>query len=177
MTGSGTIRVIKRDRSLERFDAAKLAAAMGRAMGSRGVAMEHARQLADAVEIYLRRRRVRCVTSSALWEMALKALWFVGLSEAAEAAERYRDWRQVLRRRLRVRHDGGKVTYWEKGWLSELAGRSWHVLPTTARIAAGEVEMILLRQDAETVSREEVTDTLNRVMSEFGLADAVPVNQ
>ena len=46
-----------------------------------------------------------------------------------------------------------------------------------SRIAAGEVEMILLRQDAETVSREEVTDTLNRVMSEFGLADAVPVNQ
>jgi len=175
MNGSGTIRVLKRDRSVELFHVGKLAGAMWRAADGARAKFEDIRRIAEAVEMYLIRRGTRCVSSQAVFEMALKALRHVGLAPAAEAAERYRQWRMLLRGQLRVRHEEGKLTYWDKGWLRDFACRSWRIMPTTARILAGIVELRLLRGDDTIVRRQAVVDMLNDVMAEYGLADAVPV--
>jgi hypothetical protein len=175
VSGSGTIRVLKRNRSVEQFDARKLAAAMWRAMQNTRAPFEYALRLAQAVELYLQRRGGGCVSSSALFEMTVKALRHVGLNSAADGAESYCKWRNTLRKQLRIRYNTGNLMFWDKGWLCELARRSWHVCPATARILAGQVEIGLFRGADLVVSREAVVDALNRLTSEYGLADAVPV--
>ena len=177
MAGSGTIRVVKADESVELFDVRKLAVGMYRAMHGEEASYEQALSLAEAVEIYLRRRGKRRVSSSAVFEMVLRSLRYVDLTGAAEAAEAYRDWRKTLRKQLRVMHDGRNITLWDKGWLCEFACRSWHISRATARILAGKAEMKLLRSNESIVTRQAVTELLNRLMSEYGLADAVPVSQ
>jgi len=175
VNGSGTIGVLKRDQSVELFCAEKLAGALWRAAQGTPAKFQEVRQIAGAVQTYLLRRRGRCVSSRAVFEMALKALRYVGLASAAEAAESYSRWRMLVRGRLRIRHEEGKLTYWDKGWLCELACRSWHVMPTTGRILAGIVELGLLRGEDTVVWRQAVVERLNDVVAEYGLADAVPV--
>ena len=96
MNGSRTIRVLKRDGRTEALDLSKLAAAMWRAMCSitpgsaRGVTPASGRyrdalDLADAIGIYLRRTNRTCVSSAAIFEMTLKVLRRVRLSDAADA--------------------------------------------------------------------------------------------
>ena len=188
---SGTIRVLKRDRSVELFDARKLAAAMWRAMPPGSASFDHVRRLAEAVDVYLRRQGRLCISSSAVFEMTVKALRVVGFAAAAEAAESYRDRREMLRTQLRILDSRGKLRFWGKSWLCELACSSWHISPTAARILAGKVERRILRcaqwVRARTcerlrlgrlvVSRQTVVDLLNQCTSEYGLADAVPVGR
>ena len=67
--------------------------------------------------------------------------------------------------------------FWDKRWLCEFAQCSWHVRPATARLLAGKVESELFAGTDLVVSRETVIARLNRWVSEYGLADAVPVRQ
>ena len=174
MSGSGTVQVLKRDGTAEGFDGRKLAASIWRSMDRDSTSYEHARRLAEAVETYIIRKGKACVSSSAVFEMTVKALRHVGLPHAAQSAETYRIWRSLLRKELRIQHEEGQLTLWDKNWLLEFASRSWHISPRTARILAGKVELDLLRDNEGIVPRQKVIDLLNRVVAEYGLADAVP---
>ena len=175
MSGSRTIRVLKREGSVEFLDSQKLAASMWRAMRETHASFDHARQLAEAIKTYLSRRVGGCVSSSAIFEMTVKAFRHVGLDAAAEAAEAYQTWRNIGRTQLRIRHEGERLTYWDKEWLCEFAARSWHVSHAAARMLAGRVELQLLQQGHKVIARQAVINLLNRLVSEYGLADAVPV--
>jgi len=174
VSGSGTIRVMKRDRGVEVFDTRKLAAALWRSCRGTQATYEHAWRIAEAIELHVRRSRVLCVPSYAIFEMAVTALRQVGLAPAAHAAGAYRARRGQLRRTLRVRHGSDRVTLWDKAWLAELIERSWRVSRATGRTVAAKVEGMLLRDGAGEVSRGRLVEMLNRLMSEYGLADAVP---
>lgn len=171
------ICVRKRDETLEPFDRWKLTGSIWRAMQETQGSYEHARRLCEAAQIYLKRGGEQCVSSRALFEMMLKALRYVGLEEAAESAEAFHKWRNALRTELRIRHDGGAVTYWEKGWVCEFASRSWNISRSVGRLVAGKIELELLLGGERTVWRGEVIEQLNRLISEYGLADAVPVGR
>jgi hypothetical protein len=168
------IQVLKADRSVEPFDERKLAAAIWRAMEPEGESIDYARGLAEGIGAYIRHKGMRRVSSSAVLEMTLRALLYVGFPEAAKAAEAHHDWRSVMRRGLRIEHDSGAITLWDKGWLCELASCSWNVSRQTARILAGKVELELFARAEPAVSRQQVQDTLNEMVSQYGLADAVP---
>ena len=174
MSGSGTIRVVKRDRTVEPFDVRKLTASLWRAARGAPICFDHVRQIAEAIELHLIRRGRRQIGSAALFAMAIRAMRHVGLARAADAAWAHRTRRVALRQHLRVCHEGGRTTFWDKSWLAELARRSWRISQAASRIVAGKVESILLRGEEDEISRARVVNLLNRVMSEYGLADAVP---
>lgn len=177
MDGSRKVRVLKADGRSESFDTFKLAGAMYRAMrGSRG-SFREAQDLASAIEIYLQRGSFQCISSAAVFEMTLKVLRQVGMREAAAAMESHRSRRESCRKRLRLRHEGDRVTMWNKGWVCDLAGRIWNLSPASSRIIATEVENALMDAAVTAVSRSMVIDLLNARVAEFGLADAVPVRQ
>lgn len=174
MGGSWTIRVVKRDRSVELFDVHKLAVAVWRSARGTQAAYDHALHIAQAIHQHLRRRQRLCIGSPAIFDMMIKALRHVGLAAAADAATVYRQRRAAMRQALRIRHESGSTTHWDKGWLADLAERSWHVSPTTGRLVASKVEGMLLGGGETDLPRDRVVDVLNQVMSEYGLADAVP---
>lgn len=169
------IRVVKRDGSVEMFDAHKLAAAMYRAMSGFWGRHEDASELARAVGIYLARRRRRRVSSAAIFEMALKSLRQVRFDVAAAMFEAHRAWRRRCRRDLRVIYDDGHVTLWDKAWAVNLACRNWCLRPVTGRIIAASLEEELLCGERQFVLRSEVVARVNAWVSRYGLADAVPV--
>ena len=175
MNESGTIRVLKRDGTVEPFDVRKLAGAMWRAMQGTEGRYDDACQLAVAMAIYIARETVNVVSSGAIFEMAEKVLARVSLAEAADALRMHRGETHAWRRAMSVRHYDGKVTYWDKTWLSELACRSWYLLPRTGRIIAADIEEQLRRGNRETISRRELVEMVNRRVTELGLGDAVPV--
>jgi len=177
MSGSRKIQVLKRDGTIEAFDCRKLAASICRTMSRKTVNYEHAARLSEAVETYICRKGDHCLSSSAIFEMTLKALKYVGLTTAADRAEHYRAWRSMLRGQLRIEHEQGRLTLWDKGWLLEFARRSWHISPETARIFAGKIELELLRSGESIVARQQVVHMLNRSVAEYGLADAVPAGR
>jgi hypothetical protein len=177
MTSSRKIKVRKRDGSLEAFDPARLGATMVYGLNRTGGPIRLGRDLARAVELYLRRRRRSVVSSTALFEMAVKALRRVCMGEAAEVIELHRTLRAVRRPLLEVRHDGGHLTKWDKSWLAMMGERTWGLSRRTARIFAGEIELQLLPQESRTVDRQAVIDLLNERVARFGLADAVPLRQ
>ena len=176
MDGSRTIRVLKRDGSTETFDVRKLAAAMWRAMQRHGGRYKDAYDLAVAIDIYLKRRAFKCVSSAAIFEMSMKVLCRVDMSDAAGSFEVHRRRRDEQRRMLCVRPDRGAVTYWDKSWLRELVCWCWNLSPTTGRIIAGELESELLDGGPRLLERAEIVQLLNERVVAFGLADAVPVN-
>lgn len=172
---SGMIRVLKRDGTVEPFDTRKLAGAIWRAMRGTPGQYEDACQLALAMKIYIDRETVKVVSSGAIFEMAVKVLARVSLAEAAETLRMHRGQTHAWRHMMRVQHYGGRVTYWDKAWLSELACKSWYLMPRTGRIIAGEIEQLLRHADKEIVSRGELVEMVNRRVTELGLGDAVPV--
>ena len=175
MSESRMIRVLKRDGGVERFDEAKLTASMFAGMEGREGDYEDARELARAVRCYLHRSNWPCVASAAIFEMAMKILRRVRLGEASIAMADYRQRRKAARKQIRVVHDRGQMTAWDKSWLAKLASQSWHLAPRTGRIVAGEVERLVLAQQRESIARSDLIDLLNRCVVEYGLADAVPV--
>jgi hypothetical protein len=176
MDGSRTIRLLKRDGTAEDFDPHKLAVAIWRALSRRGGQYQDAADLAIAIGIYLQRGPWRVISSAAVFEMTVKVLRRVHFDAAAVAMESFRAARAVGRRRLRVDHGDGKVTCWEKGWLARVGSKSWQLAPQTARILAALVERDLLSQGGRIATRVDVTDRFNQYVAEYGLADAVPVN-
>jgi hypothetical protein len=177
VNGSRKVRVLKRDGSAEDFSRRKLAASMWRAMKGAGGEFRDAAELAKAVEIYLVRRRSMCTSSAAILEMTVKVLRRVCLPSAADSLEAHHAWRAGGRKRLRVRHEGGRVTRWDKSWLAKFVCRSWDVLPVTGRIVAGMLELELLAEGRREFDREEVIARMNGYVAALGLADAVPVRQ
>lgn len=177
MSGSRKVRVVKRDGSREFFNRSKLGVALWRGIQHTTGTYDHARQLAKAIELYLIRTDQRRISSAALFEMGMKVLRRVGLDEAGEVLEGHRAWRRLRRLRLKVRQEGGRMTFWDKSWLAEFIARSWHLSRATARILAGQIELELLAGPARVVDRQAVIDLLNDRVLQFGLADAVPVQQ
>jgi hypothetical protein len=168
--------VMKRDGSLERFDKSKLAAALWKSMRGTTGRFVDARELALAIELYIQRLRWPLVRSAALFEMALKVLRRVRLARAARSMERHRTARAQRRGDLQVDHGDGKVTLWDKTWLCEFTTRSWMLQPITGRIVAGLIEKEFLAGSVNLISRREIIDRVNTLVSELGLADAVPVS-
>ena len=83
--------------------------------------------------------------------------------------------RALRRVALRIRHGDDRLTYWDKGWLARLAESLWHVWPGTARTLAGQIESDILATGTTTVAKQEVVSRLNELVSQLGLAEAVPV--
>jgi hypothetical protein len=169
--------VLKRDGSVERFDRRKLSAVMWRAMKGTCGELRDAVELSGAVELYLVRSRCPCVSSAAVLEMTIKVLRRVGLAPAAEALEFHHSWRAIRRKKIRVRHDTGRVTGWDKSWLAKFICRSWDVLPVTGRIIASMLEDELLGEDRNHFGREDLVGRMNECVAAYGLAGAVPVRQ
>jgi len=177
VNGSRTVRVLKRDGTAEDFDRRKLAGTMWRSMKGTCAELRDATELSHAVELYLLRRRCPCVSSAAVLEMTVKVLRRVGLGPAADALEFHHSWRGIRRKLIRVGHDGGRVTAWDKGWLSKFVCRSWDVLPATGRIVASMLENDLLGDKQTRFTREELIRRMNECVAALGLADTVPVRQ
>ena len=175
MSGSRTIRVLKRDGSREPFQALKLAGAMWRAMQRTAGRFHEARDLAEAVEIHLTRTGQFDVCAQSIFDMALRVLRRVRLGPAADAIENYHLWRRLQRSGMLLYHGPGKVTLWDKGWLCQHIRHAWNVSVQTARIVAAAVEIDLLTLDEVMVTRQEVLARMNETVSQFGLAEAVPV--
>jgi len=176
--GSRTIRVLKRDRTAEEFDEPKLAGAMWRAMGSsdKGRYLDAA-DLAAAIGIYLRRNRCECISSAAVFEMTVRVLRKVGMEIVARSFEDARFERERRRTLVSIAHEGGQVTRWDKSWLARLGGQSWKLQRSSARIMAGIVESQVLAGEARLVTRGDLVERFSELVAQFGLADAVPVEQ
>ncbi len=176
MDGSGKIRIIKRDGEVEDFDPSKLAGTFWRVMkGCEGCTFYHAIQLSVAVELYLEKTHPHCISSAALFEMCLKVFRQVELVEAAELLEDHQNWRSQRRLQVKVRHDRGEITLWDKNWLARVASGYWNLSLTTGRILAADIEKQLLEDADEIIPRSMIIEMLNARVAQFGLADAVPV--
>jgi len=175
MDGSWKIRVWKRDGGEEDFDVEKLAGCMWRAAEHCGGEFHICCDLAVAVDMYLRFSGRRTVTSSAIFEMALKVLATAGYHEAAAILTDDRRARSARRGDISVRYEGGMATRWDKTWLATFAELGWNISPKAARIVAGQVERELLETGDNVFDRDEIIDMLNVYMVALGLADAVPV--
>jgi hypothetical protein len=169
------IRVVKRDGGIEPFDEAKLAGSIWRGLSGGGACHEAAWHLARAIKTYLIRAGKRRATSAAIFEMVARILRRVDLGGSAGRLEAHRVARNLFRRRLRIRHEGGQITFWDKSWLAQLACRGWLLMPGTGRIVASMVEARLMDRHERQLSREQIVEMLNEEVSWLGLADAVPV--
>ncbi|HNX26271.1 MAG TPA: hypothetical protein PKK48_02590 [Phycisphaerae bacterium] len=170
------IKVRKRDGSVEAFDEQRLRGVIARGIFAAGCEdFTFAGELAAAIHFYLKHSRQCLITSSALFEMTLKAMQRVDMHTAARRLELHRSARDMKRRLLRISHGECTTTLWDKSWLAEFACRSWNVSHRTGRILAGEVESSILRSGKTIVPRGEIVLMLNRLVSQFALADAVPV--
>jgi len=170
------IRVLKSDGQSEPFQTLKLAGVIWRGIDrARQGRFRHARHLAEAIKVHLARTDQTAVSSDTIFTMVIRVLRRVGMGRAGQVIETHRLWRRAKRAGLVLVHGPQKVTLWDKGWLCEIVQRAWNVSPATARTVAGAVEADLLAADEIMVTRAEVLDRMNRVVSEYGLAEAVPV--
>lgn len=174
MSGSGTILVLKRDGTAERFDHHKLRGCMLRAMRAADEDTHVGEALARAVGCYLLRRGIRCVSSGAVLEMVLTVLRVAGLDEAKARLEQRHAARLALRGGLRLHHDNGVCTAWSKQWLVQQGRSQWGLGRPTARILAGQVEQALMRRRGRDVSRSDAIRMLARSAAAYGLVTTAP---
>lgn len=109
-------------------------------------AHDRAQHLCDAILFYLARGRSSCLSTGALFEMCLTVLHHVGMPRSAQCLGAHRQWRRDRRHALRIRHESGQVTCWEKSWLAEVAVNMWNLSPAAARVLAAQVEAQLLQR-------------------------------
>lgn len=176
MQGSRKIQVRKRDGSVEEFDVAKLAGLLRRVLTKIHDVSADPDALATGLRLYLQRTGRTTVTSTAIFGMLVRMLRRVRLGDAAELLELHRTLRMIRRRLLRLRHDDGCTTQWDKSWLATLAEKTWHVSRPIARMLAGEIELRLLPQEETEILRRDVLELLNEHVSQWGLAEPVPVD-
>ena len=169
------IKVRKRDGSVETFDEQRLRGVIARGITAADGDFTLSGELASAIHFYLRKSRQYLITSSALFEMTLKAMQRVNMHTAARRLELHHSALEMRRRLLRISHGERTTTLWDKSWLAEFACRSWNVSRRTGRILAGEVENAILRDSGTVVPRSEIIAMLNELVGQFALADAVPV--
>jgi hypothetical protein len=176
VSGSRTIRVLKRNGNHEPFQALKLAGAMWRGIQATRGRFRDARDLAEAIEIHLKRTGRYEVTSETIFAMALRVLRRVCMDRAADVLEHHHLWRHLQRSGLLVYHGPGKITLWDKDWLCQYLHSAWNVSAATARVIAAAVEIDLLTMDEIMVRREDVLARTNEAVAQFGLAEPVPVH-
>jgi len=119
------IRVLKRDGTSEPFDRYKLRGCLLGLLRSLGEDPWHGEVLSSAVEQYLRRRGILCITSAALLEMVLTTLRISGLGRAGAELERRHAARLAMRARLILVHGAGVRTAWSKDWLVRRLCSRW----------------------------------------------------
>jgi len=166
---SSTIWVLKRNETIEAFDRQKFRGCLFRALRGGRRDAHWAGALAHAVECFLRRRRVRCLSSAAVLEMAVVALASVGRTASARNLEARHAARLKMRQRLTVRHGSGVRTAWSKDWLVRRAAAEWGLGRTGARVLAGQIEQNLIARDGREVSRARVVQMLAQYVSAYGL--------
>ena len=166
---SGTIDVLKRNGSSEPFDVRKLRGCLLRVLTGTPDDYHVADALANGISHYIRRRRMRALSSAAILEMALTVLQGVGFPEAGNDLEDHYVERRAWRERLTVHHDGDTRTVWSKQWLVRLALARWDLTDPTARIIAGQVERDLWERNVSDVARDEVLHMLARHLAAYGL--------
>jgi hypothetical protein len=93
----------------------------------------------------------------------------------AAVIETHQTWRLRRRKRVKVLYADGRTTQWDKGWLVKLICSSWHLGRSAGRILAAEIEARLLGADISVIERDRLIERVNALVSEYGLADAVPV--
>jgi len=171
---SSTIWVLKQNGTIEAFDRQKFRGCLLRALRGDRRDADWAGALAQAVACFLRRRRIRCLSSAAVLEMAVVALASVGMRASAEALESRHAARLKMRRHLTVRHASGVRTAWSKDWLVRRAAAEWGLGRTGARILAGHVENDLIAGGHRDVTRTRVVQMLAEVAGAYGLATPGP---
>ncbi|MBT3278217.1 MAG: hypothetical protein HN909_08095 [Phycisphaerales bacterium] len=171
-----TIEVSKRDGSVEPFCEQKLSGAMWRSLQITTGDYHMALELSRAIGLFLQRQATDRVDSVVLFELALKALRRIRRGDAAERMELFHTLRSVRRRLVDVHHPCGEITRWDKGWCAKLAVSMWGLQITTGRQIASEIELELLDNQHITVDRSFVVDRINEKVSEFGLAEAMPLH-
>jgi len=177
MSTSRKIVVVKRDGEYELFNTGKLAATVWRGVERTDGHYNDAIELARAVRIYLRRRAVVETSSRVIQDLMLRAMRKVNMNEAAVLVELHSILRDERRKDFTVLHEKGGSAEWDKSWVASLISRMWHISRIASRIIAGEIEMELLEQAGRVVKRGEVIKMLNAKVTQYGLADAVPVRQ
>ena len=166
--------VVKRDGTKEPFDALRVRGCLLRVIDPEEASFAHADALAWAIRCYLRRRRIRCVSSAALLEMLLSVLRGVGMADSAGRLEAHYAARARFRSRLRVDH-GEACTAWSKQWLVEHARRQWALPRPVARILAGRIEFELMERQTDRVARGELMEMLASEVAAWGLIAACPL--
>ncbi|MBI5724482.1 MAG: hypothetical protein HZA50_11025 [Planctomycetes bacterium] len=175
MSGSWMVRVIKRDCTIEPFDERKIMRMACLALPEKSCQIDDLRPVADGVKMYLKVSAKPCIPSAELFDLAARSLNYVGLTEAVRILTLHRAWRAAQRRHLRIVHDDGRCTLWDKSWLCEHAIRGWNVSRQAARIVAAEIEEALLTGGRRKVERKYVLVMLGARLGELGLVDVVPV--
>ena len=170
-----SIDVSKRDGTIEPFSEQKLCGAMWRSLRETSGDYRTALELAKAIALFLQRRSTGTVDSTVVFELALKALRRIRRGDAAERMELFHTLRSVRRRLVDVQHADGQITRWDKGWCAKLAATLWDLRLTTGRQIAGEIELELLGNQHITVDRSFILERINHKVSEFGLAEAMPL--
>jgi len=168
------IRVSKRDGTIEPFQRWKLRCCLLRVVGPQTPDGFWADALSAAVQCYIRRRGLTCVSSAAVLEMALTALRAVCLEDSARRLEQWHTARARMRGRLRLYHQDGRATNCTKQWLVEHLCKRWSLRRTTARILAGQLEKRLIRAGTDSLTRSEVLGMLERLVSAYGLVQTHP---
>ena len=77
---------------------------------------------------------------------------------------------------MKIRYPDGQTAMWDKGWLVKLICSSWHLGRPVGRMLAGYLEIRLLEADTVgLIGRDDLIEQVNTLVSQYGLADAVPV--
>lgn len=177
MTGSGTIRIRKRDNRTEAFDVDKLAGSLWAPMQADGGDFRDASELAQAIGVYLRRLGEPVINSTAIFEMAVKILRRVRYRRAAEHYEQVGQWREIFRKRFRIIDADGRSRPWSKSDLAQQAQEDWQLRWNSSRLMAGVVECELMAQSRRWITAEALRERINACVCAHGLADAVTVSE
>lgn len=163
------IQVVKRDSSVEPLCVDRLRACLWRAMGPAGGRFSKAHHLSRAIQLYLHRTGAVEVSSRALFEMAVRALRLTRHDAAADALEAHSRRRRDARRSLKVVHDSGRRTRWDRSWLTAQIRTRWGVSGGAARAISAAIETELL-DGRSLVERGRVLDLIDERVENFGLA-------
>jgi hypothetical protein len=154
---------------MEGFDRCKLRSALARALHDAPEGFYRADALASAIHYYLTRHSRPCISSAAIFEMALSCLRGLKLAFGARRMEQARQAKATLRGRLVLHHGFGPATSWSKEWLVHHAVQELDVGMPVARILAGEIEQKLIRRRRRQIGRGAVLRMLHREAEAVGL--------
>jgi hypothetical protein len=175
----GTIKIVKRDGSVESFSFAKLHNCIQCGFQSSGESFDRhsstSRGLADAVQTYLLKAELDDpVPSHHLAKLVELVLSQTGHSAASMAIKRHADVRRRQRSWIKVAHrrerDGCIVQKrWSKRRVVELLLETHRLESPTARIISGRVEQVVFNCGLKVVTEEFVRESVNSELLAWGL--------